>query len=88
MLLPDLKQPAENRRNSGYDSYDMNRGHRASLRHFREAVLQYQDCLIKFLKNGILMPTKLLTGGGALRGDKEVERVVKIAQSHPLFKLS
>ena len=87
MLLPDLKQPAENRRNSGYDSYDMNRGHRASLRHFREAVLQYQDCLIKFLKNGILMPTKLLTGG-ALRGDEEVERVVRIAQSHPLFKLS
>ena len=84
MLLPDLKQPAENRRNSGFDSYDMNRGvHRASLRHFREAVFQYQDFLIKFLKNGILMALET-----ADVGDEEVERVVRIAQSHPLFKLS
>jgi hypothetical protein len=68
MLLPDLKQPAENRRNSGFDSYDMNRGvHRASLRHFREAVFQYQDFLIKFLKNGILMAHKTADGGGIKR---------------------
>jgi hypothetical protein len=27
-------------------------------------------------------------GGGGLRGDEEVERVVRIAQSYPLFKPS
>jgi hypothetical protein len=44
--------------------------------------------LIKFLKNGILMDHKTADGGEALRDDEEVERVVRIAQSHPLFKLS
>lgn len=68
MLLPDLKQPAENRRNSGYDSYDINRGvHRASLRHFREAVLQYQELLRKCLKNGILMVRETVDGGGGVK---------------------
>jgi len=46
------------------------------LRHFREAVLQYQDFLIKFLKNGILMAHKTADGGGIkrrLRGRKSGE---------------
>ena len=57
--------------------------HRASLRHFREAVHRYQELFRKSFKNAILMARETADGD-----DEEVERVVRIAQSHPLFKSS
>ncbi|KAI9559783.1 hypothetical protein GHT06_013789 [Daphnia sinensis] len=57
------------------------RAHRVPLRQFHDAVAGYQEKLQKSLKNEILKAR-------ANANDQEIERIIHIAQSHPLFKPS